>query len=115
MLYKGSCHCGAVRYKVEMEIESVLSCNCSICIRKGALLAFTPAANFTLEQGDASLTNYQFGSKTIHHLFCTVCGIASFAKGKLPDGTEMRAINVRCLEDVDLDAIPVQKYDGKHI
>src|SRR3954462_5387842 len=98
MRYSGGCHCGAVRYEVDMTIENVMSCNCSICSRKGYLLTFTPATNFTLLQGEGALSDYLFGKKTIHHLFCKQCGISSFAKGTMPDGTEIRAINARCLD-----------------
>jgi len=57
-------------------------CNCSICSRTGALLSFVPASAFTLEKGDDSLTDYQFKRKNIHHLFCKVCGVRSFARGQ---------------------------------
>ena len=42
MKYRGSCHCGAVAFEVEGEIKSAMSCNCSICQRKGSLLWFVP-------------------------------------------------------------------------
>ena len=61
------------------------------------------------------LTDYQFKTKTIHHLFCPVCGIRSFARGIGPDGREMIAINVRCLEDVDLASLPVRPFDGRSL
>ena len=35
------------------------------------------------------------------------------ARGKMPDGTDMVAVNVRCLDDVDFDALSFKKYDGK--
>jgi hypothetical protein len=110
--YSGGCHCGKVRYEVDMQIESALSCNCSICQKKGTLLAFTPASNFRLLQGEKDLTDYQFGNKTVHHLFCSTCGIPSFANGS-QNGVEMRAINVRCLDDIELEKIPVMPFDGR--
>ena len=42
MKYQGSCHCGKVAFEVEGEIQGVISCNCSICRRKGALMWFVP-------------------------------------------------------------------------
>ncbi|HLU66681.1 MAG TPA: GFA family protein [Kofleriaceae bacterium] len=111
--YSGSCHCGAVRYQVEMDLSGpVVVCNCSICSRTGSMLAFAPASSFTLQSGEDKLTDYQFNKKIIHHLFCSVCGIRSFARGRGPDGSESVAINVRCLEGVDLDALQVHRYDG---
>lgn len=115
-LYTGSCHCGRVRYQVRADLSKpVIACNCSICSRSGHLLAFVPATDFTLLTSEDALTDYVFGPKRIHHLFCKTCGVRSFAKGAMPDGTEMRAINVRCLEEVDVDPLPIHRYDGKSI
>jgi hypothetical protein len=111
--YTGSCHCGAVRFEATFELKQVLACNCSICSRTGALLAFVPVAQFKLLSGEDAQRDYQFGKKHLHHLFCLTCGIRSFAVGARPDGTEMRAINVRCLEGVEVSGLPVQHFDGK--
>jgi hypothetical protein len=112
--YHGSCHCGAVRYVAQSPpITHAISCNCSMCRRKGSLLAFIPASDFTLEAGSDALADYQFNRKAIHHLFCRTCGVTSFARGAQPDGTEMIALNVRCLDEIDLDALTVNRIDGK--
>jgi hypothetical protein len=111
--YHGSCHCGAVKYSVQMEpVTSATACNCSICRRSGTLLAFVPAAQFTLEQGQDALVSYTFNKHHIDHNFCKHCGIKSFASGKRPDGTSMTAINVRCVDGVDVDALEVKHFDG---
>ncbi len=113
--YKGGCHCGKVRYEVEAAIEKVVSCNCSICSKKGWLMAFAPLENFRLLSDEKELTDYQFNKKAIHHLFCKTCGVASFGRGEAPDGTKMVALNARCLDDIDLEGIPVQPFDGKSL
>ena len=112
--YSGSCHCGNVRYEVTTDLGRVISCNCSICSRSGTLLTFVPVAQFKLLQGAGDLKDYRFNKHVIEHKFCTTCGIRPFAAGKMPNGDEMRAINVRCLEGVDLDALPITKFDGKN-
>lgn len=111
--YQGGCHCGQVRYEVEMDIGKPISCNCSICQKKGTLLSFVPANQFTLLKGQNSLSDYQFNKKIIHHLFCKNCGVTSFATGKTPDGHEMRAINVRCLDEIEIDQLEIAKFDGR--
>jgi hypothetical protein len=113
--HAGGCHCGAVRYDVTIDLDEVVatSCNCSMCGRAGTLLAFVPAKQFTLRSGEDVLTDYQFNKKNIHHLFCRVCGIKSFARGTGTDGSEMAAINLRCLDDVDLTKVKVRSFDGK--
>lgn len=112
--HTGGCHCGKVRYEVKVDLTSpLIACNCSICGKTGTVLAFTPAEGFTLHSGEDVLTDYQFGKKSIHHLFCSVCGIRSFARGSTPDGKEMCAINVRCLDGVELDSLKVTPFDGR--
>jgi hypothetical protein len=113
--YKGSCHCGKVSYEVTTDLANVISCNCSMCSRAGTLLTFVPAEEFKLLSGEDNLTDYRFNKHMIHHVFCSTCGIKSFARGVGPGGKEMRAINVRCLEDVNLDALDVKKVDGKRL
>lgn len=65
-----------------------------------------------LSGGDAQ-TEYQFNKHVIHHLFCKACGVASYATGKKPDGKEMVAVNVRCLDGVDLGALKLTHFDGR--
>jgi len=113
--YTGGCHCGAVRYRATMKLGSAVTCNCSICSKTGSMLAFIPAAQFELTAGADALTDYQWGKKKIHHLFCKRCGIRSFARGALPSGEPMIALNVRCLDGVDLGAIPLKPFDGKSL
>lgn len=113
MTHRGGCHCGAVRYRVEIDLSGpVTQCNCSICSRTGTLLSFVPAKAFALEKGEDALTDYQFGKKNIHHLFCKICGVRSFARGQGPHGP-MAAINTRCLDDVDEATLNVQHFDGR--
>ncbi len=110
--YRGSCHCGAVTYEVSMDLQAVISCNCSICRRTGTLLAFVPGDQFKLLSGEGALTDYQFNKQVIHHLFCSTCGVRSFARGTDREGKPTAAINVRCLDGVDLEQVKVHHYDG---
>jgi hypothetical protein len=110
--YKGSCHCGAVRYEVTTALDSVMACNCSMCGRTGTLLAFVPESAFQLHSGDDVLTDYVFNKQRIHHVFCKTCGVKSFARGTRPDGQPMVAINARCLEGVEVDQLAVKHFDG---
>lgn len=113
--YTGGCQCGAVRYEVTTALDGVVACNCSICGKTGTLLTFTPASQFTLISGEDALTDYQFGSKNIHHLFCKICGVRSFARGTDPKGNAVVAINARCLDDVDAPALPTHHFDGRSL
>ena len=112
-MHTGSCHCGKVRFQVEVDLSKPITCNCSYCSRRGSILAFTPADGFTLQSGDEALTEYRFNTNRIQHLFCATCGMESFARGDAPDGTPMVAVNLRCLEDVDPDSLTPTQYDGR--
>jgi hypothetical protein len=110
--YTGSCHCGSVSYEADADLSKVISCNCSICRKRGSLLAFVTEDKFHLKSGEGALNDYLFNKQVIHHLFCATCGVESFARGTRPDGAKMIALNVRCLDGVDLDALNVRKFDG---
>ncbi len=111
--YRGSCHCGRVAFEVSGEIDAGLACNCSICNRKGSLLWFVPRAQMTLLTDEDAAGTYTFHRHAIRHRFCPVCGIHPYAEGVAPDGQVSAAINLRCLDGVDLDAIPVHRFDGR--
>lgn len=111
--YTGGCHCGKVAYQVEGEIDQAIDCNCSMCQRRGGLLWFVPRSAFALKADPADLGTYHFNKHSIDHHFCKHCGIASFSQGTMPDGTAMTAINIRCLEGVDLKSVKVIPVDGR--
>ncbi len=109
----GGCHCGAVRYEASADTSGAIECNCSHCQAKGLILAFTPRKNFNLLKGKDNLAEYRFNKQVIAHQFCKTCGTQSFAWGVGPDGTEMAAINMRCVDDVDLEALNPKPFDGR--
>jgi hypothetical protein len=113
--YSGGCHCGQVRYQTTTDLATVGSCNCSICTKRGALWTFVSPDQFALRSGEECLTDYQFNKKAIHHLFCSVCGVGSFSRGTAPNGSDMVAINVRCLDGVDVSTLTLTPFDGKSL
>jgi hypothetical protein len=97
-----------------MELGEVIACNCSRCGRLGSLLAFAPATQFKLVSGEADLIDFEFNNHVIRHKFCSTCGIQSFALGRNPQtGAEMAAVNVRCVDGVNVDDLKVRKVDGR--
>jgi hypothetical protein len=113
--YQGGCHCGRVRYRVISDLAQVVDCNCSICVKRGAMWAFVKTPQFKLVQGDDALTDYQFGKKKIHHFFCQSCGVGSFSRGLAPNDDETFAINVSCLDDLDVATLKLTPFDGKNM
>jgi hypothetical protein len=113
MVYRGSCHCGQIAFEVEGDLTQVADCNCSICRRKGALLWFVPRQQLRLLTPEADMSTYTFNKHVIQHHFCPTCGIHPFGEGRDPAGNAMAAVNVRCLDDVDLGSLAVKHFDGK--
>jgi hypothetical protein len=113
MKYTGSCHCGKVAYEVEGELNGAMACNCSICQRKGSLLWFVPRDDLKLLTPEDASKTYLFNKHLIKHHFCPECGIHPYAEATDPKGNPMAAINVRCLEGINLESVPVTNYDGR--
>lgn len=113
MKHRGSCHCGRVAFEVTGDLGAVMACNCSMCSRRGSLLWFVPRDDLRLLTPEEDLGTYTFNRHVIRHRFCPRCGIHTFGEGTDVSGAPMAAVNVRCLDGVDLDALRVDVYDGR--
>jgi hypothetical protein len=110
--YRGSCHCGAVRYEATGELVGLVVCNCSICTRTGYIHWTVPPADFRLLTGWSAIETYEFGTRTAKHHFCRTCGISAFRVSRShPDDV---TVNVRCLDGVDLASLELEPFDGVH-
>lgn len=110
---EGGCHCGAVRFRVRWrQPPRVLDCNCSMCTKKGFLHAIVAPTDFELLRGREALSEYRFNTGIAVHRFCRVCGIHPFYTPR--SHPDMVDVNVRCLDDVDLDGLNVESFDGRH-
>jgi hypothetical protein len=116
--YRGSCHCGAVRFEAELDLEqSTYRCNCSICRRTRFWPAVARADGFRLLAGENELTKYLFNTRRNEHWFCKHCGVRAFGVGTDTPIGRMFGVNVMCLEDVadeTLAALPITYVDGLH-
>ncbi|HEX7044260.1 MAG TPA: GFA family protein [Burkholderiales bacterium] len=115
MTYKGSCHCGRIGFEVDGELGRVIECNCSHCSRKGYLLWFVPQERLRLLTPRHGLSTYTFNKHAIEHHFCATCGCAPFGFGTDPAGKPTAAVNVRCLEGIDLAALARVRFDGRRL
>ena len=112
MIYRGGCHCGAVRFEVEApESVVVQECSCTICTMSGFLHLIVPASKFRLLQGEDRLATYRFNTGVAQHKFCTTCGVKSFYIPRSnPDGYD---VNVRCLDEWPSD-MTIEAFDGRN-
>ena len=116
--YRGSCHCGAVRFEAELDLtQSSYRCNCSICRRTRFWPAIAKPENFRLLSGEADLTEYLFNTRKNRHYFCKHCGVRAFGVGtETPIGV-MYGVNLGCLEgvsDEELSRVPIMYVDGRN-
>ena len=115
MKYRGGCHCGRIAFEIEGDLTQVTECNCSLCRMRGALHWFVPRQQLHLLSPETDMATYRFGPGTIKHHFCPDCGCAPFGEGKDGSGKTMAAINVRCLEDIDMSDLRVAPFDGRSL
>lgn len=108
-----SCHCGAVKFKVEAPADIVaIECNCSICKKKSNLHFIVPETQFTLLQGEDALTTYTFNTKQAKHTFCKHCGVQAFYRPRSnPDGY---GVNPRCIDSDTVKSLTIANFDGNN-
>jgi len=116
-LHRGSCHCGAVRFEADLDLEAgTIQCNCSLCTKQRNWAAIVARDAFRLLAGEAALTEYRCNTRTEQHFFCATCGVRTFGMGSSPRWGPYVAVSVACLDDVtdqELAAAPVTLLDGR--
>jgi hypothetical protein len=97
----GTCHCGAIAFEVELTngLEDLRRCNCSLCRRKGAVMASVPVDRLRVVKGADQLSLYQWNTKTAKHYFCKVCGIYTHHQRR--SDPSLYGFNVACIDGVD--------------
>jgi hypothetical protein len=116
--YRGSCHCGAVRFEADLDLtRPSYRCNCSICRRTRFWPAVATPEGFRLLSGESELTQYLFHTGKNQHYFCRHCGVRPFGVGTETPVGKMIGVNLGCLEgvsDEELSRIPITYVDGLH-
>jgi len=107
-VYQGSCHCGAVAFEIDSVIEELITCNCTLCVKKNALMARVDKDKLTITRGADNLALYQWNFKIAKHYFCKTCGIYPFHQRR--SDPEVCGVNVHCLENFDVASVPVTPF-----
>ena len=108
------CHCGPVRFECTADLAMVTACNCSICTKRGLHFTFLQPECFRLRAGADNLKEYLFNKHAIAHQSCADCGVEVFARGKKPDGTEVVAVNISCIDGIELAKLKMAPMDGRN-
>lgn len=109
-MYPGSCHCGTVRFSVDADIVELTTCDCSLCVKRNALMARVPENALSVTTGQDALTLYEWNTRRAKHYFCKHCGIYVFhRKRAIPDHF---GVNVFCLQRFDIASVPVRATEG---
>jgi hypothetical protein len=114
--YSGSCHCGAVQFKVTADLAAGAGrCNCSICAKIAQTGGIVKPEAFELVSSDENLSSYAWGGRTSTRYFCKICGIHCFGRGSLVElGGSYVSVNYNCLDGVELGDLKVIHWDGRH-
>ena len=113
MKHTGSCHCSSIKFEIDSDLEKIVQCNCSICIKRNAKMIMIPKDNFKLLEGSESLSLYQFNTEIAKHFFCKKCGIYTHHNRKSdPNGM---GVNLGCVEGLDPMEFDVIQFDGKKL
>ena len=111
--WAGSCHCGRVRFEIDADLDPVRVCDCSLCRRRGALNHRVPESAFRMLSDWNELSTYQFHTRVAKDYFCKTCGVAPFRRPRT--APDLWAVNVRCLDGVDLDALRMERVFGSRL
>src|SRR2546430_11142847 len=111
--FTGGCHCGQVRFECTTDLAMVTACNCSICTKKGLHFSFLAPKSFVLRAGEDNLKEDLFNKHAIRHQSCIDCGVEEFATGPKPDAPTWEALNVSCIDGIDLSKLAMQPITGR--
>lgn len=111
--HKATCHCGSVEIELHLPngVEDIRRCDCSLCRRRGAIVASVPLSGIKIIKGEEKLKLYQFNTKEAKHYFCSECGIYTHHQRR--SNPSQYGFNVACLEGVNpLKVSGIPTYDG---
>ena len=112
-MHSGSCHCGVIRFTIDADITELTTCDCSLCVKRNALMARVPGGALKITSGEDDLTLYEWNTRRAKHYFCKHCGIYVFhRKRAMPDHF---GVNAFCPQGFDVGSVPVRATEGANM
>jgi hypothetical protein len=111
--HTATCHCGSVELRLSLPngVVNPRRCDCSICRRKGAIVASVALDQLQIVKGAEALRLYQFNTHTAKHYFCGHCGIYTHHQRR--SHPNEYGFNIGCLAGVNpYDLADIVTYDG---
>jgi hypothetical protein len=113
--HAGSCHCGSVKFEIEVDATSGMRCNCTVCTKVGVLMGMAKPEGLRILAGERDLSFYEWGAKTAKRYFCKRCGVSCFSRGYLEQlGGDYVCVSFNALDDVDPSDVKMVHWDGRH-
>jgi hypothetical protein len=109
----GSCHCGDVRFSIDWDIDELTTCDCSLCVKRNAVMVKVPEKALTILQGNERLSHYQWNTLRAHHYFCSACGIYVFHRKRA--ASDHYGVNIFCIDGFDPTSISVRATEGANM
>jgi hypothetical protein len=111
-MLRGSCHCGAVSFRLNTAPEWLTECNCSICRRIGGLWAHAEIEQIVIEGGRDATLAYSWGDRNLAFHTCRTCGCTTHWENLHPEKSSRMAVNGRMAAPADIAGIRIRRFDG---
>jgi hypothetical protein len=123
--YRGSCHCGAVRFEADLDLDAgTVRCNCSLCTKARAWFALAKPEQVRLLEGVGEHATYRWtppgrDRAALTYQFCRTCGVRTFGRSDEGPNGRFVFVNVAALDvaggaDADALARSIHYVDGRH-
>ena len=111
--YHGSCHCGAVRFEADIDLNLGTSrCNCSFCVKARAWKAFVKPAAFRVVAGEERAIPYHRGKQAPLKFHCATCGVHTHERGDADYmGGPFVGVFVAALDDATPEELSAARCD----
>ena len=111
-MIKGNCHCGAISFELDAELEWLTECNCSICRKLGTIWAHARIDRIFIQKTEGATTSYRWGDENLAFHTCKTCGCTTHWENLQPQSDSVMAVNVRLADPEQISHLRIRRFDG---